>query len=46
MNEEQNQDRQQSGQMKCQHCGRSFKSQEELRTHQQNCTGQQPKIKK
>ena len=36
----QNQERQQTGQMKCDRCGQSFGSQEDLRRHQSTCTGQ------
>jgi formylmethanofuran dehydrogenase subunit E len=38
--QKQNQQRQQTGQVKCDHCGQLFDSQEELRGHQQICTGQ------
>jgi len=35
-----NQQRQQSSQTKCHHCGQTFNSQEELHRHQSTCTGQ------
>jgi len=38
--QKQNQVRPQTGQLKCNHCGQSFDSQEELRRHLQTCTGQ------
>jgi len=33
-------EKKQSGQMKCHHCGKSFGSQDELHRHENNCGGQ------
>ena len=35
-----NQERQQTAQTKCHHCGQFFNSQEELRRHEATCIGQ------